>query len=83
MSGSALYALCGRHGDDGGRYLSSQRKEMMQAGWRLHRAGNLVQVWNAMSNGDLLRYDAAATRRMTDYICKARAALDQSQQVAT
>lgn len=38
------------------------------------RRGDSVQVWRAMSNGDLLTYDGTATRRVTDYIVKNRAA---------
>jgi hypothetical protein len=74
-----LYALVGRNEDDGGRYLSSQRKQMMAAAWRLHLAGSLVQVWLVAGNGDLLKYDSTATRRVTDYIVKARAALAKVQ----
>jgi hypothetical protein len=72
---SRVYALVGRHGDDGGRYLQTQWPQMRIAAWRLHCAGHHVQVWRAMQNGDLLRYDGEATRRITDYIVKARRAL--------
>lgn len=69
-------ALVGRHGDDGGRYLRpSQWKQLKLAAWRLHQSGSPVQVWRALPNGDLLSYDAEATRRVTDHIVKARAAL--------
>jgi hypothetical protein len=70
-----MYALVGRHGDAGGRYLSTQHKEMKIAAWRMAQAGDMVQVWTALQNGDLLRYDGDATRRVTDYIVKGRAAL--------
>jgi hypothetical protein len=70
------YALVGRHGDDGGRYLESQRKQMKVSAWRLYQSGSLVQVWQVAGNGDLLKYDADATRRVSDYIVKARVALD-------
>ncbi len=70
------YALVGRHGDDGGRYLGSQHKQMKVAAWRLWQSGSLVQVWTVAPNGDLLRYDGDATRRVSDYIVKARAALE-------
>lgn len=74
-----LMALVGKHGDDGGRYvLPAQWKQMRVAAWRLHRSGSSVQVWRAMQNGDLLGYDGEATRRITDYICKARNALEVS-----
>jgi hypothetical protein len=70
-----MFALVGRHGDAGGRYLPSQHKQMKIAAWRMHQAGDMVQVWLAMQNGDLMKYDGDATRRITDYIIKARAAL--------
>lgn len=71
-----LMALVGKHGDDGGRYLSpSQWPQMRAAAWRLYRSGSTVQVWRAMQNGDLLAYDGEATRRISDYIGKARRAL--------
>lgn len=69
------YALVGRHGDEGGRYLTSQWPQMKVAAWRMHRAGDAVQVWRAMQNGDLLSYDGEATRRITDYIVNGMAAL--------
>lgn len=68
------YALVGRRGDDGGRYLPSQHSLMKVAAWRMHKAGDMVQVWSALPDGDLLKYDGEATRRMTDHIVKARAA---------
>ena len=71
-----MYALVGRNGDDGGRYLQSQHKQMKISAWRLYRSGSLVQVWLVAANGDLLKYDADATRRVTDYIVKARVALE-------
>ena len=70
-----IFALVGRNGDDGGRYLPSQRKQMKVAAWRMHQAGDMVQVWLAAQNGDLMKYDGAATRQVTDYIVKARADL--------
>lgn len=70
------YALVGRFGDDGGRYLASQHKQMKIAAWRLWQSGSLVQVWTVLDNGDLLKYDGDATRRVSDYIVKARAALE-------
>lgn len=69
-----LYALVGRRGDDGGRYLVSQWPQMKARGWQMHRAGDTVQVWRA-SYEALERYDSAATRRMTDYIVEGRKAL--------
>lgn len=69
------YALVGRSGDAGGRYLASQHKQMKIAAWRMSQAGDMVQVWTTMQNGDLMKYDGDATRRVTDYIVKARAAL--------
>ena len=75
-----MYALVGRHGDDGGRYLTSQWPAMKVRGWQMHRAGNNVQVWRANDAG-LVSYDSAATQRMTDYIVagkKALAATDAS-----
>jgi hypothetical protein len=69
------YALVGRFGDDGGRYLTSQWPQMRIAAWRLHVSGSPVQVWRAMQNGDLLSYDSEATRRITDYIVKAQRSL--------
>jgi hypothetical protein len=49
---------------------------MKVAAWRLWQSGSLVQVWTVAPNGDLLRYDGDATRRVSDYIVKARAALE-------
>jgi hypothetical protein len=69
------YALVGRRGDDGGRYMASQHRQMKAAAWRMHQAGDMVQVWTVMQNGDLMKYDGDATRRVTDYIVKARNAL--------
>jgi hypothetical protein len=71
------YALVGRRGDDGGRYLTSQWPQMKLRGWWMHCEGDTVQVWRAMQAGGLERYDSVATQRMTDHIvaCKARAAL--------
>lgn len=75
---SRLRALVGRRGDDGGRYeLPAQWKQMRAAAWRMHRAGDSVQVWRALPNGDLLAYDGDDTRKITDGIVKARAALGE------
>lgn len=75
MSTDKLYALVGRYGHDGGLYASRQWKQLKERAWVMNRAGNLVQVWRAASNGDLLSYDAQGTRRVSDYIVKARNAL--------
>jgi hypothetical protein len=74
-----IYALYGRNGDAGGRYLRNQWPQMRVAAWRMACAGEMVQVWRAMQNGDLLRYDGNATRRISDYIVKGRAALAKVQ----
>lgn len=76
-----LYALVGRRGDDGGRYLTSQWPQMKARGWQMHRMGDSVQVWRASYDGGLERYDSEATQRMTNYIVagrKALAAMDES-----
>jgi hypothetical protein len=69
------YALVGRSGDSGGRYLASQHRQMKIAAWRMAQDGDMVQVWTVFGNGDLMKYDGDATRRVTDYIVKGRAAL--------
>jgi hypothetical protein len=69
------YALVGRYGDDGGRYLTSQWPQMKARAWAMHRAGESVQVWRASQAGGLERYDSEATQRMTDHIVKTRDAL--------
>jgi hypothetical protein len=69
------YALVGRAGDAGGRYLASQHTQMKIAAWRMAQAGGMVQVWTTTRAGDLMKYDGDATRRVTDYIVKGRAAL--------
>ena len=70
-----IYALIGRQGDAGGRYLASQHKQMKISAWKMAQAGDMVQVWWVLPNGDLAGYDGAATRRVTDYIVKGRAKL--------
>jgi hypothetical protein len=68
------YAIVGRRGDDGGRYLAAQHKAMKIAAWKMAQAGDIVQVWTVFQNGDLMKYDGDATRRVTDYIVKGRQA---------
>lgn len=77
MSAVRLAALVGRFGDEGGRYqLPAQWKQMKVAAWRAAQLNQgPIQVWRALPNGDLLGYDGDATRKVSDYICKARAAL--------
>lgn len=68
------YALVGRRGDDGGRYVVSQWPQMKERAWAMVQAGDIVQVWRASSMcGDLYGYDGEATRRVTDHIVKMRA----------
>ena len=75
--GNRTYELVGRRGDDGGRYLVTQWPQMKKRAWQMFRAGDSVQVWRAVQNGDLLSYDGEATRRVTDYIVEARKALSK------
>lgn len=75
MSASILYALSGRFGDDGGRYLPTQRKQMMERAWAMHRAGQSVQAWRVDAAGRMLCYDGKATQRVTDYIVAGQVAL--------
>lgn len=77
MSAIRYAALVGRFGDGGGRYvLPAQWKEMKLAAWRMAQLNQgPVQVWSALPNGDLLKYAGEDTRRVSDHIVKARAAL--------
>lgn len=68
----SLYALVGRRGDIGKRYTAKQAREMYRQGVARALAGDLLQVWQAMQNGDLLRYDAERTRRLSDHVFAAR-----------
>lgn len=66
---SGLYALTDRRGCIGGRWTAGQARAMYAAGVR-HAVGcnELVQVWQCLANGDLLRYDGPRTRRLSDAI---------------
>lgn len=70
---TTMYAITGRRGCIGGRWTAGQARAMYAAGVR-HAVGcnELVQVWQAMPNGDLLRYDAERTRRLSDHIAAYR-----------
>lgn len=70
-----FYVLMDKNGNDGGIYTSRQGKQMKARAWVMNRGGSLVQVWRATIHGEPLAYDAAATRRVTDYIVKANKAL--------
>jgi hypothetical protein len=71
-----LYAITDRSGDIGGRWLASQARKMYAAGVK-HAAltKELVQVWRAAPNGDLLAYDSARTRKLSDHIVAYRNAM--------
>ena len=71
-----LYAIVGRSGDIGGRWTSTQARKMYAAGVR-HNAltKELLQVWKALPNGDLLAYDGDRTRNLSDHIVAYRNAL--------
>ncbi len=77
MAAQRLAALVGRFGDDGGRYeLPAQWKQMKVRAWQMAQMNQgPAQVWRALPNGDLLSYDGDATRKVSDYIVKGRAAL--------
>lgn len=71
-----IYALLDNKGDIGGRWTAKQARQMYCAGikhWALLKTP--MQVWQAMPNGDLLRYDGDRTRRLSDKIVEYRAAL--------
>ena len=73
---SALYAILDRGGDIGGRWTAKQARQMYAAGVK-HNAltKELVQVWRARENGDLLGYDSDRTRKLSDHIVAYRAVL--------
>ena len=69
-----LYAILDNKGDIGGRWTAKQARQMYLAGikhWALIKAP--LQVWRAMPNGDLLGYDGARTRKLSDKIVEYRA----------
>lgn len=71
-----LYAILDNKGCIGGRWTAKQARQMYLAGvkhWALIKVP--LQVWEAMPNGDLLRYDAARTRKLSDKIVEYRAAI--------
>lgn len=70
---SDLYALTDRRGDIGGRWTAGQAKQMYAAGVK-HAAlnGEIMQVWVCLLNGEMLRYDGARTRKLTDKIVEYR-----------
>jgi len=76
---SNLYGIKDRRGDIGGRWTAKQARAMYAAGVR-HAVNckELVQVWRALPNGDLLRYDAERTRRLSDHIVAYRKAMAES-----
>ena len=74
----SLYALLDNRGCIGGRWTAKQARAMYLAGvkhWAL--IGSPMQVWQALPNGDLLRYDAERTRRLSDKIVEYRKATAQ------
>ncbi len=68
----SIHALVGRQGDTGFRCSSMQVKTLYRRGIELALAGDMLQVWFALSNGELLRYDAERTQRLTDKIVAKR-----------
>jgi len=68
----SLFALVGRRGAYPARYPPKQAQAMYKEGVRVS-AVDILQVWEALNNGDLLRYDAKRTRFLTDKIVAARA----------
>jgi hypothetical protein len=66
------YALLGRRGDIGGRWLASQSREMYSAGVRhAMLTRDAMQVWRVASDGTLAWYDAALTAKLTKKIVEA------------
>ncbi len=66
------YALVDRYGDEGSRFTDEQWPEIKKRGWELisNNRKNLVQVWRAAPDGELLSYDSAATQRLTNHISR-------------
>jgi hypothetical protein len=67
----SLFALVGRRGAYPARYTAKQARAMYAEGVRLS-ASDLLQVWHALPNGDLLQYDGERTRRLSDRVVNAR-----------
>lgn len=74
---ATMYALSGRRGDDGGRYLSTQWDAMKRRAWQMNRSGESVQVFRVGADGSLRMYDDKATQRVTRYIVAGLAALSR------
>jgi hypothetical protein len=64
-------ALTGRRGSHAERWTMKQAKAMYARGVTLS-ATDVLQVWQTMDNGELLRYDSKRTRTLTDKIVEAR-----------
>lgn len=68
-----MLALVGRKGAYPARWTMKRAKDMYACGVRLSvNASDILQVWEALDNGDLLRYDAERTRKLTDKIVASR-----------
>jgi hypothetical protein len=77
------YALVGqRKGDDGGRYLSSQSKQMQTRAWQMYRAGELPHVYRVREDGTpagkLSEYDSTVTQRVIKEILRTKKALGKN-----
>lgn len=74
MPNQKMFKLVGRRGAYASTYPPNKVALLYADGVSCANLGDILQVWSAMANGDLLGYDAARTRRLTDKILASRSA---------
>lgn len=74
-----IFALVGRRGDYGLRYVLSDISKLYAKGVYLANAGDMLRVHRVAIDGTISSYDSARTQRLTDKIVASRKPLNKEQ----